>query len=280
MLTNRPDPTLLEPGRDTGAWADLQVPVIAVLAVVVFAAMRHRVQEEVVLHATDHLVQAAIVRRSTRAKSSRSSRLALRKSAWCCRAVCGSPTRSGWRRFDRDEALATFDDVLPDVDLAPDLPRISVVDRRLVGQASSISEQNTQWFSFLWYSRLCWTSFCTFSGTTGVAMIWLCVCAMLAPGGGTEVLEHQHIFQTAVGRVQLGHALLVDGKEVRQVLPGSSRAGDPVAGVVDYHLVPAISIDHLLQAEGDVRLCAVIAEHRDRGSARSESPRHPRPGRT
>lgn len=37
--------------------------------------------------------------------------------------------------------------------------------------------------------------------------------------------------------------------------------GDPVAGVVDYHLVPAIAIDHLLQAEGDVRLCAVITQH-------------------
>ena len=77
-----------------------------------------------------------------------------------------------------------------------------------------------------------------------------------------EVLENEHVFEPWIGGVQLGHALLIDGEQVGQVCLTHLVQGDAVARIVDHDLVAAVTVDDLLQTEGDVGLGAVVAEYR------------------
>ena len=69
---------------------------------------------------------------------------------------------------------------------------------------------------------------------------------------GTEVSEYQQALEARTRGVRLGHALLVDGKQLGQMRAAHLMQGDAVILVAD----------HLLQAEGNIGVAAVIAEHR------------------
>ena len=98
-------------------------------------------------------------------------------------------------------------------------------------------------------------------GTTGMATIWLCVWLMLAPAAGPKFLNTSTARTEGFAAVQRRHPVPVGREEQAQMLLVHLVDPDTVRRVIDHDLVPTVSVNGLLKAEGEVRVLLVVTQH-------------------
>lgn len=81
-------------------------------------------------------------------------------------------------------------------------------------------------------------------------------------GGGTHILEYEHIAELLIGLIQLLHARPVSAEQIGDVLIVHLVDSDAMFVMVNDDLVPAVAVYGLLETEVEVAVAMIVTQNR------------------